>query len=90
MHIECKNYCIYIFQVDFYHKPTKLSGPRTQILALKALDGYVSELDNLLGVPSFDELVHSEGPFNIVASIRIIPQEHKFKYMSWAEDFTIR
>jgi hypothetical protein len=28
-------------------------------------------------VPSFDELVHSQGPFTIVASITIIPQEHK-------------
>jgi hypothetical protein len=59
------------------HNATKLSGPpRTPILALKALDGYVSESDNLLGVPSFDELVHSQGPFTIVASITIIPQEH--------------
>jgi hypothetical protein len=40
---------------------TKLSGPRTPILALKASDGYVSEPDNLLKVPSFDELVHSQG-----------------------------
>jgi hypothetical protein len=45
------------------HNPTKLSGPRTPILAFKALDGYVSESDNLLGVPSFDELVHFQGPF---------------------------
>ena len=60
-----------------YHNPTKLSGPGTPIPALKALDGYVSESDNLLGVPSFDELVHSQGPFTIVASITIIPQEHK-------------
>jgi hypothetical protein len=58
------------------HNPTKLSGPRTPILALKALDGYVSESDNLLGVSSFDELVHSQGPFTIVASITIIPKEH--------------
>jgi hypothetical protein len=44
---------------------------------IKALDGYVSESDNLLGVPSFDELVHSQGPFTIVASITITRQEHK-------------
>jgi hypothetical protein len=59
------------------HNPTKLSGSRTPILALKALDGYVSESNNLLRVPSFDELVHSQGPFTIVASITIIRQEHK-------------
>jgi hypothetical protein len=59
------------------HNPTKLSSPRTPILALKALDGYVSESDNLLGVPSFDELVHSQGPFTIVANITITRQEHK-------------
>jgi hypothetical protein len=59
------------------HNPTKLSGPRTPILALKALDGYVSESDNLLEVPSFDELVHSQGPFIVVASITINEQEHK-------------
>jgi hypothetical protein len=59
------------------HNLTKLSGPRTPTLALKALDGYVSESDNLLGMPSFDEFVHSQGPFTIVASITIIPQEHK-------------
>jgi hypothetical protein len=60
-----------------YHNPTKLSGPGTPIPALKALDGYVSESDNLLGVPSFNELVHSQGPFTIVANITIIPQEDK-------------
>jgi hypothetical protein len=59
------------------HNPTKLLGPRTPIFAIKALDGYVSESDNLLRVPSFDELVRSQGPFTIVASITIIPQEHK-------------
>jgi hypothetical protein len=59
-----------------YHNPTKLSGPHTPILALKALDGYVGESDNLHGVPSYDELVHSQEPFTIVASITIIPQEH--------------
>jgi hypothetical protein len=59
------------------HNPTKLSGPRTPILALKALDGYVSESDNLLEVPSFDGLVHSQGPFTIVASITITRHEHK-------------
>jgi hypothetical protein len=59
------------------HNPTKLSGPRTPIFALKALDGYASGSYNLLGVPSFDELVPSQGPFTIVASITIIPQEHK-------------
>jgi hypothetical protein len=58
-----------------YHN--KLSDPRTPILAFKALDGYASELDNLLGVPSFNELVHSQGPFTIVASITIIPHKHK-------------
>jgi hypothetical protein len=58
-------------------QPNQVIGPRTPILALKALDGYASESDNLLGVPSFDELVHSQGPFTIVASITIIPQEHK-------------
>jgi hypothetical protein len=52
-------------------QPNQVSGPRTPILALKALDGYVSELDKLLGVSSFDELVHSQGPFTIVASITI-------------------
>jgi hypothetical protein len=40
------------------HNPTKLSGPRTLIFALKASDGYVTVQDILLGVPSFDELVH--------------------------------
>jgi hypothetical protein len=58
------------------HNPTKLLGPHTPILALKALDGYVSESDNLLRVLSFDDLVHYHGPFTIVASITIIPQEH--------------
>jgi hypothetical protein len=41
------------------HNPTKLSGLRTPILALMSSDGYVSVPDDLLGVPSFDELVHS-------------------------------
>jgi hypothetical protein len=54
-------------------QPTKLLGPRTSILALKALDGYVGESDNLLGVPSFDELILSQGSFTIVASNTIIP-----------------
>jgi hypothetical protein len=59
------------------HNPNKLSGPCTPILALKDLDGYACESDNLLGVSSFDELVHSQRTFTIVASITIIPQEHK-------------
>jgi hypothetical protein len=42
-----------------YHNPTKLSGPHTPIFALKASNGYVSIPDNLLGVPSFDELIQS-------------------------------
>jgi hypothetical protein len=45
------------------HNPTKLSDLRIPILAFKTSDRYVSELDNLLGVPSFDELVHFQGPF---------------------------
>jgi hypothetical protein len=45
------------------YNPTKLLGPRTPIIAFKASDGYVSESDNLLGVPSFDELVHFQGSF---------------------------
>jgi hypothetical protein len=45
------------------HNPTKLSGPHTPILALKASDRYVSGSNNLLEVPSFDELVHFQGPF---------------------------
>jgi hypothetical protein len=47
----------------YFHSPTKLSGPCTPILAIKALDRYVSGSDNLLGVPSFDELVQFQGPF---------------------------
>jgi hypothetical protein len=45
------------------HIRTKLSGPRTPIFAIKASDRYVSGSDNLLEVPSFDELVHFQGPF---------------------------
>jgi hypothetical protein len=52
---------LFIFRIC--HNPTKLSGPRTLILALKASDRYVSGSDNLLEVPSFDELVHFQGPF---------------------------
>jgi hypothetical protein len=48
---------------DTCHNPTKLSGPRTPILALKASDRYVSGSDNLLELPSFDELVPFQGPF---------------------------
>jgi hypothetical protein len=46
-----------------FHNPTKLSGPRTPILAFKFSDRYVSESDNLLGVPNFDELFHFQGSF---------------------------
>jgi hypothetical protein len=53
----------YLFWYAERHNPTKLSSSRTPVLALKASHGYVSELDNLLGVPSFDELVHSLGSF---------------------------
>jgi hypothetical protein len=58
-------------------QPNQIIGPTYTILALKALDGYVSESYNLLGVPSFVELVHSQGPITIVASITITQQEHK-------------
>jgi hypothetical protein len=54
---------IYNFKWTKCHNPTKLSGPRTPILAFEASDGYVSESDNLLGIPSFDELVHFQGSF---------------------------
>jgi hypothetical protein len=58
-------------------QPNQVIGPRKPIIALKAFDGYVSESDNLLGVSCFDELVHSQGPFTIVASITVNQQEHK-------------
>jgi hypothetical protein len=70
--------------------PTKLSGPRTPILAFKASDGYVSEPDNLLGVLSFDELIIPKDHSPIIVIITIAKHfryEHKHNHGDGAEDF---
>jgi hypothetical protein len=54
------------------HNPTKILAEWTPILVHKASDGYVSVLDNLLRVPSFDELIRSFPKIDIHPWLRIL------------------